>query len=189
MNRDLEQLRLLSIFHYVLAGVMVFFTCMTVGYMGLMGVVMPEMMDNMEAQVNEVAEKAEAEEANRRAAEARRQGKPIVPRQDREDALRQPFQPVEFPKELTMLFGVMMGMQVLIFGVLAISCGVAGRKLSTHSSYTFCLVVAGLECLWMPLGTVLGVFTIIVLIRPSVKAIFGVLGDDVELTVEEDEFE
>jgi hypothetical protein len=30
-----------------------------------------------------------------------------------------------------------------------------------------------LICLWMPLGTVLGVFTIIVLTRESVKAIFN----------------
>lgn len=33
---------------------------------------------------------------------------------------------------------------------------------------TFSLVVAGINCLWMPLGTVLGVFTILVLLRPSV---------------------
>jgi hypothetical protein len=31
-----------------------------------------------------------------------------------------------------------------------------------------------MECLWMPVGTVLGVFTIIVLMRPRVKRLFGV---------------
>ena len=33
--------------------------------------------------------------------------------------------------------------------------------------------MAGVECLFMPVGTVLGVFTIIVLVRDSVKAIFN----------------
>ena len=50
---------------------------------------------------------------------------------------------------------------------------VAGRKLKRRASHTFCLVVAGLECLLMPFGTVLGVFTIIVLMRGSVKVLFS----------------
>ena len=33
--------------------------------------------------------------------------------------------------------------------------------------------MAGIECIFMPVGTVLGVFTIIVLVRNSVKALFG----------------
>jgi hypothetical protein len=32
--------------------------------------------------------------------------------------------------------------------------------------------MAAIACLFMPLGTILGVFTIIVLIRPNVKALF-----------------
>jgi hypothetical protein len=48
----------------------------------------------------------------------------------------------------------------------------AGRFLSRRRHYTFCLVMAGLLCMNMPFGTVLGVFTIIVLIRPSVKLLF-----------------
>jgi hypothetical protein len=38
--------------------------------------------------------------------------------------------------------------------------------------YTFCLVMAGVECLFMPFGTVLGVFTILVLNRQTVKELF-----------------
>lgn len=49
----------------------------------------------------------------------------------------------------------------------------AGRCLAQRKGYTFCLVMAGLSCLFMPVGTVLGVFTIIVLMRPSVAAEFG----------------
>jgi hypothetical protein len=51
----------------------------------------------------------------------------------------------------------------------------AGRSLRDRRRYLFCLVMAGLMCvLCNPLGTILGVFTIIVLVRPSVKELFGV---------------
>lgn len=38
---------------------------------------------------------------------------------------------------------------------------------------TFCLVVAGISCVIVPLGTVLGVFTIMVLTRPEVISMFN----------------
>lgn len=47
-----------------------------------------------------------------------------------------------------------------------------GRKLKVRQSFTYCLVISGFLCLFMPMGTVLGVFTILVLNRPSVKALF-----------------
>jgi hypothetical protein len=49
----------------------------------------------------------------------------------------------------------------------------AGRNLAKRTRYTFCLVMAGVQCIFMPFGTVLGVFTIIVLMRDSVKAEFA----------------
>lgn len=49
----------------------------------------------------------------------------------------------------------------------------AGRFLKRRRHYIFCLVMAGLSCMWMPFGTVLGVFTFIVLLRPEVKALFA----------------
>jgi len=63
---------------------------------------------------------------------------------------------------------------VLILGgwTMAVAIVLAGRFLTRHVHYMYCLVVAAVECLFMPLGTILGVFTIIVLIRPSVKAFF-----------------
>jgi len=48
----------------------------------------------------------------------------------------------------------------------------AGRSLARRRNYTFCLVMAGVSCMFMPFGTVLGVFTIIILVRDSVKALF-----------------
>ena len=50
----------------------------------------------------------------------------------------------------------------------------AGRCLALRRGYTLCLVVAALLCMFMPFGTVLGIFTIIVLLRPTVRTLFGV---------------
>jgi hypothetical protein len=50
---------------------------------------------------------------------------------------------------------------------------VSGRKIENRISYTFCLVMTGIECLFRPFGTILGVLTIIVLYRPSVKSQFA----------------
>jgi hypothetical protein len=61
----------------------------------------------------------------------------------------------------------------------------AGRSLARRRHYTFCLVMAGVSCVFMPFGTVLGVFTIIVLMREPVKTLFGVDGRDrVEVAAE-----
>ena len=56
---------------------------------------------------------------------------------------------------------------------LAVCILLAGRFLSQHKHYMFCLVIAGLLCMITPFGTMLGVFTIIVLVRPSVKLLFS----------------
>lgn len=49
----------------------------------------------------------------------------------------------------------------------------AGRFLARRKSYDFCFVMACVECILLPVGTVLGVFTILVLMRPSVKEMFS----------------
>ena len=56
---------------------------------------------------------------------------------------------------------------------MAACVALAGRELARHGGYTYCLIVAAIECLFMPFGTALGVLTLIVLMRPSVKAQFG----------------
>lgn len=48
----------------------------------------------------------------------------------------------------------------------------AGRFLAQRRHWMFCAVVAGLNCLNMPLGTVLGVFTLVVLTRDAVRSGF-----------------
>lgn len=49
----------------------------------------------------------------------------------------------------------------------------AGKCIKQRKHYIFVLVMAGVECIHMPIGTALGVFTFIVMTRPSVKAIFA----------------
>ena len=50
---------------------------------------------------------------------------------------------------------------------------IAGRSIALRKHYMFCFVMACVECIFMPFGTVLGVFTILVLNRQSVKELFA----------------
>ena len=69
-----------------------------------------------------------------------------------------------------LLFGVFM-IIILAMGVLVL---IVGRKLAQRRGYMFCFVIAAIECLWVPWGTVLGVFTIVVLAGPSVRQKFEI---------------
>jgi hypothetical protein len=127
MSQDSEHLKLLSIFHYVVAGLTALFACIPFihFFMGL----------------------ALATGA--------------FPDTDPEA------QPVGI---FIMVFA---GLFILAGWALAVLIAYAGRSLQTRRRYTYCLVMAGVECIFMPFGTVLGVFTIIVLMRDSVKPLFG----------------
>jgi hypothetical protein len=76
------------------------------------------------------------------------------------------------PAFLGWLF-IVLGAVLFLAGVtIAICILMAGRCLSRRKSYSFALVIACIECLFVPFGTILGVFTIVVLSRESVKASF-----------------
>jgi hypothetical protein len=132
-SQDAEHLRLLSIFHFVVAGMQALFACFpiihfAIGALSFFGM-----------------------GPFGKAGEGRLPG---------------------------MLFGgvfmLFAGGFILAGWSLAACLVVAGKSLRQRKRYTFCLVVAGIEAaMCMPFGTVLGVFTIIVLLRPSVKAEFG----------------
>jgi len=70
------------------------------------------------------------------------------------------------------LFIIMASVFILLGWALALAILRAGKCLARRTHYTYCLVVGGVECIFIPFGTVLGIFTIIVLSRLSVKAIF-----------------
>ena len=68
---------------------------------------------------------------------------------------------------------VIMGAVFIVLGwSLAVCMLIAGRKLKARKGRMFCMVVAGVECMLMPFGTVLGVFTLIALNKDSIRALF-----------------
>ncbi len=80
------------------------------------------------------------------------------------------------PPFLGWIFIFMGSVFILLGWALAVAILFAGRFLARRAHYLYCLVAGGIECIWMPFGMVLGVFTIIVLNRPSVKSLFDAPG-------------
>jgi hypothetical protein len=130
MNEDIEYLKLLSIFHYVVGGLAALFACFPIIYIavGVLAVYAPGTMD------------AEG------------------------DAL---------PALFGWIFIVVGAGLILVGWSFAVFTIIAGRYLARQIHYLFCMVMAAIECMFMPFGTVLGIFTIIVLAKPSVKKMFA----------------
>jgi hypothetical protein len=133
MDQDTEHLRLLSIFHYVMAGITAFFSCFGLFYVifGLMMLFSPESFAD--------------------------------------PGHSQPPPPAAFG----LMFALMGGFFVLGGWGFATAMFLAGRYLASRKHYLFCLIISGLLCMMMPFGTILGVFTIVVLLRPAVKQMFN----------------
>lgn len=134
MNDDLQHLKLLSIFHYVVAGITVLIGCFPLIHLAF-GIAL--LSGRLPSQPN--------------------------------DPVSASF--------VGWIFTGIAGVMIAAMWSFAIVLLCVGRFLQEHRRYMFCLVVAGLECMLMPFGTVLGVFTIIVLMRPSVRQQFGADGD------------
>lgn len=136
MDQDLEHLRLLSVFHFVLAAIVGLFACLPLLHVFL-GISMAYgWLDGSSPEPDDA-------------------------------------------------FAMLMGWFIAAFATvfilagwtLAVCLALAGRYLAQHVRYNFCLVVAAISCVFMPLGTALGVFTLLVLMRPSVKALFDGAAD------------
>jgi hypothetical protein len=130
-DQDAEQLRLLSVFHYVHGGLGVF----GLAFIGFHYFLMSTVFLNI--------------------ARSEKPTKGGLP----PDAFFEVF------KWFYLFFGL-----VLLAGI--IMNVIAGISLARRRNRLLCLITGGLNCLHMPLGTVLGVFTIIVLNRDSVRAKF-----------------
>ncbi|HEX8693803.1 MAG TPA: hypothetical protein VF746_15380 [Longimicrobium sp.] len=128
VSRDLEHLRLLSIFHYVLAGITALFACFPLIHVafGVGMLLSPDVFAD---------------------------GDPAA-------------------GFMGWMFLVMGGAFVLGGWAMAFATFKAGQYLKRRERHTFCMVVAALMCLNVPLGTVLGVFTLVTLTRDSVRALF-----------------
>jgi len=132
MNRDLEHLQLLAIFHYVVAGLgglCSFFPLLytTIGVIFIF---------------------------------AARHGtsKPGV----------------DLPPEFLGWIFAALGSLLFLMGIaMAIFILIAGHSLALRKRYSFAFVMACIECLFVPFGTILGVFTIVVLSRESVRGLFS----------------
>jgi len=127
-KKDEEQLKLLSIFYYVFAG-LAFFGVISIVFM--MGLFQPFLSF---------------------------EGMPSGS---------------ETPPEMVINFiRILFVIGILLSVVSVILYVLAGKSLGQKKGKTFTMIVAGLACLSFPLGTALGVFTFIVLSRPSVKQLY-----------------
>ncbi len=77
------------------------------------------------------------------------------------------------PEFLGWIFPVLGSLLFLMGITMAICILIAGRSLALRKRYSFAFVMACIECLFIPFGTILGVFTIVVLSRESVRALFS----------------
>jgi len=130
---DQEHLRLLTIFHYVLAGITALFACLPILHvaLGLFFILAPE----------ELMKGG--------------QGHAEPP-----------------PAWFGWVFVIMGGVFVLLGWALALLTFLSGRYLAARRRWLFCMIIAGIQCAFVPLGTVLGIFTLIVLQRDSVRRLF-----------------
>jgi hypothetical protein len=86
------------------------------------------------------------------------------------DRLAQSNQPP--PPFVGLLFGLLGFGFFTAMIVLAILKFIVAKRLKERRSRALCLVVAAVSCLGIPFGTVLGVFTFLVLSRPSIERSF-----------------
>lgn len=130
IGQDEYQLRLLTIFHYVCAGLAALFACLPLFHVifGLLMLFAPGAFE---------------------------------------------VEPADAARMMGLFFVILPGSIVLLGLAFAALLAWAGHCIAQRKHYTFCLVMAGVACMFMPFGTALGIFSIIVLTRPSVKALFG----------------
>lgn len=132
MNQDIDQIKILAIFHFIVAGIAGLFACFPIFHL-MMGISM--------LAGGFFPEAAQVE--------------------------------TPFPFGMFGLMFTLIPAAIILFGwAFAISMAISGYFLLQKKNYLFCLVMAGVSCIFTPFGTVLGVFTLIVLMRPSVKELF-----------------
>lgn len=80
----------------------------------------------------------------------------------------------DFPSELFGGIFVGVGSLFMLLGfTMTALVAIAGRKLKQFRCRTYCLVIGAVLCAIFPMGTVLGVFTLIILTKPEAKTLFS----------------
>ncbi len=131
MNRIEENLKLLSIFHYVMAGLIGLFSCIPLIHitLGLLFLLMPEKMCENGCEGTT-------------------------------------------PQFIGWMF-LGIGLFVMLIGwTFTVLVALARRFISRHRHHKFCVAVAAAMCLFMPFGTILGVFTLVTLMKGEAEALF-----------------
>jgi hypothetical protein len=136
MNQDEQYVKILGIFHFVVAGISALFACFPIIHfvvgLGMLGL-----------SLGTGVSKGSFPEA-------------VV------------------PGLVGLLFTLVAGSVILLGWAFAVCVALAGLFLLKKRHHLFCVVMGGVECMFMPFGTVLGVLTIVMLMKPSVKAMFGI---------------
>ncbi|MEM9080042.1 MAG: hypothetical protein AAGC74_05050 [Verrucomicrobiota bacterium] len=83
--------------------------------------------------------------------------------------------PPEALESIMAIFRVFYVLVAIICLLLALFNFLTARFLTKRNNRIFCLINAGINCLNIPLGTILGIFTIIVLLRTTVEREFASL--------------
>ena len=79
-----------------------------------------------------------------------------------------------FPFEVFGLMFTLIPAAIILLGwAFAIAAAISGYFLSKRRNYTYCLIIAGISCIFMPIGTILGVFTLVELQKDDVKEEFN----------------
>ena len=145
---DLEHLSALSIGHYILAGVALLGGIPTL-ILGVAGAkLIDEVGTDFSMAMGEITGRAGA------------------------DALGT--SPETMAQDLNTLIITMIVSGIVLALLSAIHLALVGFKIRQRGWWTFCYLTGWGECIMFPFGTILGIFTIIVLGRPSVKRLFGV---------------
>lgn len=77
------------------------------------------------------------------------------------------------PREVGLIFAAIGGFLALSMAVVTVLKFLTARAIGRRTSRVLCFITAGIACLALPYGTLLGAATFIVLLRPSVQAQFG----------------
>ena len=126
---DQEHLKLLAIFHYVVAGL----ACAGISFLALHFAVMSSVFNNPDMWKNT----------------------PNPP-----------------PPQVIAIFKWFYAFGAVCLILAAIGNLLSGLYLRARKNRMFSIIVAALNCLQIPFGTVLGVFTIVVLVRESVRELY-----------------
>lgn len=141
MNQDEQYLKILAIFHFVVAGISALFACFPIIHfvvgLGMLGL-------SLGGGFSEGA-----------------------------------FPEAAIPGFMGLFFTLIAGSAILFGWAFAVCVALVGLFLLKKKRHMFCVVMGGVECIFMPFGTVLGVLTIITLMKPSVKEMFGIEQDEV----------